>query len=193
MSLIFLQPIRLNSLSSQSLCSPIQVPTPITTMKVSSKRVSVSAWEIFWTHRHTRRKSKPLSSFERIWATCVQLRCSPASFLIIHIKAVSLKDNVERKMEKTSKVQSLLSKWLKYLAASTCWDIRQRDRIPRSLSGWWIFNSWSWEYEANHNTSYSAQGWILYLFQHYLSHCIHINLFMAAFLEAADGLRVNYL
>lgn len=45
-----------NTLYSQYIIVSIKVPTPITTMKISSKRVSMSVQLIFLTSAHTKKK-----------------------------------------------------------------------------------------------------------------------------------------
>lgn len=105
----------------------IKVPTPITTMKISSKRVSLSALTDLpnlCSHRRkgTRPPKKLMMWFEKghkLHAySCIPLFFSPS--LIIHRKVWETMK--KEKMEKTLKAPYFLSKWFRYLASSARYD-----------------------------------------------------------------------
>lgn len=105
----------------------IKVPTPIITMKISSKRVSLSALTDLpnlCSHRRkgTRPPKKLMMWFEKghkLHAySCIPVIFPPS--LIIHRKVWETMK--EEKMEKTLKAPYFLSKWFRYLASSARYD-----------------------------------------------------------------------
>jgi len=118
-------PLRNHNVLTLHSFSPIKVPTAITTMKISSKRVSMSARLIFVTFAQAKRNENA-SSEEKV--RHVQLRRLP---VMIHIVKPSEGDNEERRTGGKAFGASLSVRVvLKCVASRTCYDIApQTERL----------------------------------------------------------------